>query len=136
MMLISKIDPLKYLLNRATLTRCVEKWVMILSEFDIEYVDRKAIKGQVIADQLAKAPIQDDHPMIVDFLDEAIFHMDIANEWKLYFDGSHTRNSSGAGIMFITPQGDVIPKSYRIAFPCTNNIVEYEALVTRLKLAV
>ena len=56
-MLISKIDPLKYLLSGVALTRHVEKWVMILSEFDIEYVDRKATKGKVIANQLAKAPI-------------------------------------------------------------------------------
>ena len=43
--LISKIDPLKYLLNKTTLTARLAKWVMILSEFDIDYVDRKAIKG-------------------------------------------------------------------------------------------
>ena len=91
---------------------------MILSEFDIEYVDRKEIKGQVIADQLAEALVQDDHPMSVDFPNEAIFNMDIANEWKPYFYGSHTRNGSRDGIMFITPQGDVIPKSYWIAFNC------------------
>ena len=82
---------------------------MILSEFYIEYVDRKEIKGQVIEDHLVEAPMIDDHPMLIDFPDEAIFNMDIANEWKLYFDGSHTRNSSGAGIMAITPQGDIIP---------------------------
>lgn len=135
-MLISKIDPLKYLLSRAALTGCLAKWVMILSEFDIEYVDQKAIKGQVIADQSAEAPILDDHPMLIDFLDEAIFNIDIANEWNLYFEGSHTRNGSGVGIMFITPQGDIIPKSYRIAFHCTNNIVEYEALITGLKITI
>lgn len=39
--LVARIDPLKYLLNKATLTRRLAKWVMILSEFDIEYVDRK-----------------------------------------------------------------------------------------------
>jgi hypothetical protein len=43
--LISKIDPLKYLLRKTTLTSRLAKWVMILSEFDIEYVDRKVIKG-------------------------------------------------------------------------------------------
>ena len=48
-MLVSKIDPLKYLLCRASLIGCIEKWVMILSEFDIEYVDQKEIKGKVIA---------------------------------------------------------------------------------------
>ena len=48
--LISKIDPLKYLLKKIALTGRLAKWVMILSEFDIKYVDRKAIKGQAIAD--------------------------------------------------------------------------------------
>lgn len=43
--LIAKIDPLKYLLNKAALTRRLAKWVMILTEFDIEYVEHKAIKG-------------------------------------------------------------------------------------------
>ena len=90
----------------------------------------------MIEDQLAEAPMTDDHPMLIDFPDEAIFYMDITNEWKLYFDGSHTRNGSRAGIMFITPQGDIIPNSYRIAFHCTKNIVKYEALITRLKIAI
>lgn len=61
--LIAKIDPLKYLLHKATLIGRLEKWIMILSEFDFEYVVRKAIKGQVISDQLAEAPLQDDHPL-------------------------------------------------------------------------
>ena len=65
--LISKIDPLKYLLSKASFTGRATKWVLILSEFDIIYKDRKAIKGQVIVEQLAKAPLQEDHPIIVDF---------------------------------------------------------------------
>lgn len=77
---------------------------MILSEFDIEYVDKKEIKGQVIVDQLVEASMKDDHPMLLDFLDEAIFNMDIANEFKFYFDRLHTRNGLGPGIMFITPK--------------------------------
>lgn len=43
--LIAHFDPLKYLLSKVTLTERLAKWVMILSEFDIEYIDRKAIKG-------------------------------------------------------------------------------------------
>ncbi|GLJ30929.1 hypothetical protein SUGI_0616100 [Cryptomeria japonica] len=109
---------------------------MILSEFDIVYTERKAIKGQVIADQLADAPISDDHPMLTNFLDESVFAFTSSNEWKLYFDGSHTKFGSGAGILFVTPQGDAIPKSYRITFQCTNNIAEYEALVTGLRVAI
>ena len=42
--LISKIDPLKYILSKSTLIDHLAKWVMLLSEFDIQYFDRKAIK--------------------------------------------------------------------------------------------
>lgn len=62
--LIAKIGPLKYLLSKVALTGRTAKWVMHLSEFDIEYVDRKAIKDQVFADQLAKAPLLGDHPIL------------------------------------------------------------------------
>lgn len=37
--LITKIDPLKYLLAKAMLTGHMAKWVMLLSKFDIEYVE-------------------------------------------------------------------------------------------------
>ena len=43
--LIAKVDPLKYLLSKVALIGWLAKWVMVLSEFDIEYVDRKSIKG-------------------------------------------------------------------------------------------
>ena len=55
--LVAKIDPLKYFLSKVALTGHLAKWVMVLGEFDIQYVECKAIKGQVIADQLADAPI-------------------------------------------------------------------------------
>lgn len=54
----------------------------------------------------------------------------------MYFNGSHTQHGSGAGVLFITPQGDCILRSYRLSFPCTNNIAEYEALVLGLHIAV
>lgn len=70
--LIAKIDPLKYLLSKATLMGHLAKWVMLLSEFDIEYVDRKAIKGQTIANKLVDTPLQGDHPLIEKFPDDSI----------------------------------------------------------------
>lgn len=73
--LVTKIDPQKYLLSKATLTGQLAKWVMILNEFDIEYVDQKAIKGQVIVDQLADAPLQDDQYLKIEFPDESIMHL-------------------------------------------------------------
>ncbi|GLJ50600.1 hypothetical protein SUGI_1077990 [Cryptomeria japonica] len=109
---------------------------MILSEFDIEYVDRKAINGQAIVDQLADAPMIDDVPLRLEFPDESILTMSHAKPWQLYFDDSYTQHGAGAGILFITPQGDSIPKSYRLSIPCTNNIAEYKALTIGLRIAV
>ena len=43
--LIAKIDPLKYLIGKVTLIGRLAKWMMILSEFDIQYIEHKAIKG-------------------------------------------------------------------------------------------
>lgn len=108
--LIAKIDPLKYLLSKTALTRRIEKWVMILSEFDIEYVDRKEIKGQVIADHLAENPLTSTQTIQVEFPNFAIVNIEVKT-WKLYFDGSYTQGGSRVGILLITPQGYTIPKS-------------------------
>ena len=89
--LIAKIDPLKYFLSKSSFTGRAAKWVLILSELDIVYKYHKAIKGQVIADQLAEAPLQGDHPIIEDFPDDTIMTVTPSTQWKLYFDGSYTQ---------------------------------------------
>lgn len=133
--LIAKIDPLKYLLSKATLTGRLAKWVIILSEFDIEYVDQKAIKGQIIADQLVEVPMRDEAPLHIEFLDANVLTIS-TKTWELFFEGSYTQHGSGARILSITPQDHTIAKSYRLFFPCTNNTVEYEALVIGIKMAI
>ena len=103
--LIDKIDPLKYFLSKAALTGRAAKWVLILSEFDIIYKDRKAIKGQVIADQLAEAPLQGDHPIVVDFPDVTIMTIAPNTPWKLFFDGSFTQGIGGRSFICNTTRG-------------------------------
>lgn len=107
---------------------------MILSEFGIQYIDRKAIKGQDITDQLAEVPLQDNHPIHMEFPETYILTIS-TKLWVLYFDGSYTHGSR-TDILFITLEGHTIPKSYKFMFPCTNNIVEYEALVTSIKMVI
>ena len=51
------MDPIKYIFEKPTLTRKISRWQMLLSEFDIVYVTRKAIKGQAIADYLVNQPL-------------------------------------------------------------------------------
>jgi ribonuclease HI len=43
---------------------------------------------------------------------------------------------SGVGIVLISPSKEATFFSYRLEFDCTNNIVEYEALLIGLNLAL
>lgn len=73
--------------------------------------------------------------MKIEFPDRDVLALS-TKQWTPYFDGSYTQHGSGAGILFITPEGHTIPRSYRLMFPCTNNVAEYEALVIGIKMAV
>lgn len=73
--LIAKIDPLKYLLSKAMLTSRLAKWMMIILEFDIQYIKCKAIKGHVIANQLADFPIKDTMPIQIEFPNASIMYI-------------------------------------------------------------
>lgn len=63
---------------------------MILRKFDIEYIDRKEIKGKLIEDQLMEAPVDDHEPILTEFPNERILTIELPNYWNLYFDFSHT----------------------------------------------
>jgi hypothetical protein len=56
--------------------------------------------------------------------------------WTLYFDGSKSQEGSGAGCILIDQKGKCHFLSCRLEFECTNNTVEYEALVQGLKKAI
>ena len=50
---VSKIDPLRYLFQVPTLTGKMSRWLVLLTEFDIEYITTKFIKGRAVAEFLA-----------------------------------------------------------------------------------
>ncbi|GMI80239.1 hypothetical protein HRI_001693200 [Hibiscus trionum] len=68
--LISKLDPLKFLMEMPALTGKLARWKMLLSEFDIMYVSQKAVNGSAIADFLASRASDDYEPLDFSFLDE------------------------------------------------------------------
>jgi ribonuclease HI len=56
--------------------------------------------------------------------------------WTLEFDVSHSSSSSGASIVLTAPSKETFYYSYRLEYHCTNNVVEYEALIIGLNLAI
>ncbi|XP_074336456.1 uncharacterized protein LOC141673602 [Apium graveolens] len=56
--------------------------------------------------------------------------------WTLYVDGSSISSSGGAGVILISPEGFKIQQALKFSFPVINNVAEYEALLTGLRLAI
>ena len=50
-------------------------------------------------------------------------------QWVLYVDATSNENGSGAGMMFISPEGYKIHYTLRFGFTTSNNEVVYEALI-------
>ena len=66
-----------------------------------------------------------------------IENLDPENQiWKLFFDGSSSREGSGVGVVLISPTYQVISLSYKLEFETINNIAEFEALILGLKVTI
>ena len=66
-LLISNMDPIKYIFEKPALSRCIAKWKMMLTEYDIQYTMQNSIKGSVLADHLDHQFVDDYQSMNFDF---------------------------------------------------------------------
>ena len=136
MHLIYRLDPLRYLFDRSALVGHVMRWLVLLTEFDIHYVTQKSIRGSIVADRLTSLPVSDSRVIDDDFPDEDVDVVTSLSGWRIYFDGAANHSGCGIGVLLISPHGDHIPRSIRLAFsdrhPTMNNIVEYEACILGL----
>ena len=53
----------------------------------------------------------------------------------MHIDGSSNRQVGGAGVILLSPEGNVVKCMVHLDFPTTNNEAEYEVLVVGLDLA-
>ncbi|RVW33546.1 Retrovirus-related Pol polyprotein from transposon 17.6 [Vitis vinifera] len=102
--LISRLDPLRYLFDRPALTGRLMRWLVLLTEFDIQYVSQKSIKGSIVADHLASLPTSEDRPVDDDFPDEEFVAMTSLSGWCMYFDGAANQSGYGIGVLLVSPQ--------------------------------
>jgi ribonuclease HI len=96
------------------------KWSLELSEFDIRYESRKALKAQVLADFIAEMTLSVTSGK---------------NKWTIFVDGSSNSKGSGAGIILENEEGVLVEVSLELSFQTTNNQAEYEAFLAGLRLA-
>ena len=101
------------------------QWAIELSEFDVRYQPRNAIKAQVLADFIEEfTPNQGEQ----DGVDEA-------QRWVVNVDGSSTLYAGGIGIILKSPKEDRLIYAARLQYQTTNNKAKYETLLKRLELA-
>ena len=87
------------------------------------------MKGQALANFLADYPTQG----TMEEEDLPVCEVNV-QPWVLKFDGSSTDKSAGAGVVITSPFGTKTTLSFTLDFECTNNQVEYEALIIGLEI--
>ncbi|KAI5672176.1 hypothetical protein M9H77_12540 [Catharanthus roseus] len=136
MYLISKENPIKYVMTKPVLSDRLAMWYLQPQQFEIVYVSQKAVKGQVVADFLAKHPLPAEWGLTDDLLDEDVFLIEILPSWKMYFVGAAHQDRASAGVVFVTSEDDILPYSFTLTEKCLNNMAEYQALILGLEIVV
>ena len=82
-------------MNKLEATGQLIQWVVKLSEFDIKYLPRHAIKAQALADFIAKfTPSHSESEVVED------------KKWIIHVDGLSTQHAGGIGVVLLSPEGD------------------------------
>ncbi|XP_070029477.1 uncharacterized protein [Nicotiana sylvestris] len=135
------LDPLKYIFQKPMPTGRLAKWQILLTEFDIVYITRTAMKSQALADHLAENPVDDEYqPLSTYFPDEEVNSVEAiskdTNAWKIFFDGAVNVKGFEIGAISISPSSQHYPATAWLRFFCTNNIIEYEACIMGMNIAI
>ncbi|KAK4389710.1 Transposon Tf2-12 polyprotein [Sesamum angolense] len=112
--LVLKANPLKYVMAKPVLSDRHARWYLQLQQFEIIYVPQKAVKGQVLADFLADHPMPAEWELSDDLPDEDVLVIEVTPPWKMYFDGASHKEGAGAGVVFVTSEGEVLPYSFTL----------------------
>ncbi|XP_050945477.1 uncharacterized protein LOC127150833 [Cucumis melo] len=133
--LVEKTDPVKYILSRPVISRHLAKLAIILQQYDIIYIPQKAVKGQTLVDFLADHPVPSNWKLCDDLPDEEVLFVESMEPWFMFFDGATRRSGAGVSIVFISPEKYMLPYSFTLGELCSNNVVEYQALIIGLQMA-
>ena len=102
-----------------------------------DLLTQKAIKGQALVDFLTAHPVSETSKLHENIPDEVIeANMASSDDvWQMFFDGALRTGSKGKiitrmGVIFVSPENHVLPRA--LTEPCSNNVVEHNALLIGL----
>ncbi|GJY25609.1 reverse transcriptase domain-containing protein [Tanacetum coccineum] len=123
-------QPIRQILNKLEVSEKLAKYAVELGAYNITYVPRNAVKGQVLADFLNEILVGIKHMEICSLAGE-----ESSEEWTLFTDGASSLKGACAGLILIDPARIEYTYAIRLNFASTNNEAEYEALLAGLRIA-
>lgn len=102
--------------------RLIEQYVAF-RQHDIRYQPRSTIEAHIVANFFAEFTTLKDQ-----------YGKYSMPYWHLYLDGSTNLRGKGIGVILRMSTKELIEKLVRLQFSATNNVVEYEALITGMRL--
>ena len=105
----------------------------MLRALDVKYMPCTAIKGQVLADFVAKFTKDVSEIKGLGLCTLVIFAPP-PSTWEEYTNGAANQRGSRVGIVLVTLEKLVVEKSLRLGFSTTNNEAKYEALLARIEM--
>ncbi|GJS94143.1 reverse transcriptase domain-containing protein [Tanacetum coccineum] len=118
------------ILNKPKFSGKLAKYAVELGAYNITYISRTAVKGQVLSDFINEVLVGAKKLEICSLAGEGD-----PKGWTLYTDGASSQKGVGAGLVLIDPSGTEYTYAIRLTFPSTNNKAEYEALLAGLRIA-
>ncbi|XP_071699261.1 uncharacterized protein [Rutidosis leptorrhynchoides] len=120
----------KQVLTKPEISGRLALWAVELGAYQISYLPRSAVKGQVLADYLAEMTGE------LEVINERIeLKPAIGETWDLFTDGASCAEGAGEGLVLASPSGEEHTYALRFNFDVTNNEAEYEALLAGLNIA-
>ena len=110
-------------MNKLEATGRMVQLAIELSQFDIEYHPKTAIKAQALADFIAKFTLLDKNNLTNE-----------TERWTIQTDDLSAQNRRGVGVVITTPDEEVLKYGVQLKFPTTNNEAEYKRILTGLSL--
>ncbi|KAL5556767.1 hypothetical protein UlMin_039003 [Ulmus minor] len=135
--LMSKSNPLRYMMSSPIPSSRLTRWILALSEFDINVISPTTKKSQALAELLATFPVAGSNLINEEVPREPheVAMIEEEQRWQLMFDGAAAAGKGGIGIVLIGPESQVITKACKLMYGCSNNEAKYDALIAGIELA-
>ena len=116
-------QPIKKSMNKPNTTGRMVQWAIELSQFNIKYHPRTAIKAQAPANFIAEFTLPNEDKLINE-----------TEPWTIQIEGWLAQKRGGVTVVVTAPDGEVLKYGVQLKFLTTNNEVEYEGILTGLKI--